>query len=627
MYLKIGGAALNQTPIAWQQNTQNILEAIAEAQRQGIQILCLPELCITGYGCEDIFLSDWVVEESIEQLLSIIPYTDNIAVCVGLPLRLEGLQYNCSCFIHDKKILGFSAKQFLANDGIHYEPRWFSPWSHSKISQVKIKETFYPIGDIVYNLHDIKIGFEICEDAWVSDAIRPASRLLAQEVDMIMNPSASHFSFGKSEVRYGLIIGSSERFQCTYLYSNLLGNEAGRAIYDGEVLIAHHGKLIQRNHRFSFHNINLVSAEINFKTKENIHSILTPDVREKEYEFWEATSLGLFDYMRKSKSKGFVLSLSGGADSSACAIMVAEMVKKGLKELGWKLFIQKANIVDRFDLQKLGEFSTENMANILMGQLLLCAYQGTENSSSDTFESAQHLAQSIGATFYHWQIDDQVSANIAAIEQNIGRSLSWQHDDIALQNIQARTRSPLIWLLTNISNALLITTSNRSEGSVGYTTMDGDTSGSIAPIAGVDKDFIRKWLVWVEKNHHQTGLRKVNALAPTAELRPLVSTQTDEKDLMPYHILSAIEREAIRNRKSPMQVYLLLKILKFESEEDLKKHIIKFFQLWCRNQWKRERLAPSFHLDDFSVDSRTWCRFPILSGGFEKELSSLKEVK
>lgn len=627
MFLKIGGAALNQTPIAWESNRKNILQAIAEAKSQQIKILCLPELCITGYGCEDIFLSDWVVETSIAQLLSIVPYTADIAVCIGLPLRLEGHLYNCACFIYNKKIQGFSAKQFLANEGIHYESRWFTPWPHSTISTISIEGTTYPIGDITYDILDIKIGFEICEDAWKVDELRPASRLMGKQVDLILNPSASHFSFGKSIIRYDLIIGSSERFRCTYLYANLLGNEAGRAIYDGEVLIAHHGKLIQRNQRFSFQQYNLISAEINFKTKETIETELSTDVRTKHYEFWEATSLGLFDYMRKSGSKGFVLSLSGGADSSACAIMVAEMVSKGLSELGWKAFIDRANLSSLFDLNQLAPADDATIKKILMSKLLLCAYQATINSSQDTFDSAQQLALSIGATFYHWTIDNQVAVNIDTIENAIGRKLSWQQDDIALQNIQARTRSPLIWLLTNISNALLITTSNRSEGDVGYATMDGDTSGSIAPIAGVDKDFIRQWLVWVETNQQQLGLKLVNNLAPSAELRPLSTTQTDEKDLMPYPILALIEREAIRNRQSPMQVFIKLKSSEVAPALALRDYVVKFFQLWCRNQWKRERIAPSFHLDDFNVDSRTWCRFPILSGGFEYELAALKALE
>jgi NAD+ synthase (glutamine-hydrolysing) len=153
--------------------------------------------------------------------------------------------------------------------------------------------------------------------------------------------------------------------------------------------------------------------------------------------------------------------------------------------------------------------------------------------------------------------------------------------------------------------------------------MDGDTSGSISPIAGVDKDFVIHWLQWAEKNLDRPGLRAVNSLTPTAELRPLERSQTDEKDLMPYSILVAIERLAIRDRRSPIEVYReLLKNNEFEAAQ-LKEYIKKFFRLWSRNQWKRERLAPSFHLDDFNVDPKTWCRFPILSGGFEEELNEL----
>jgi NAD+ synthase (glutamine-hydrolysing) len=155
--------------------------------------------------------------------------------------------------------------------------------------------------------------------------------------------------------------------------------------------------------------------------------------------------------------------------------------------------------------------------------------------------------------------------------------------------------------------------------------MDGDTSGSISPIAGVDKDFVIHWLQWAEKNLDRPGLQAVNSLTPTAELRPRERSQTDEKDLMPYDLLVAIERLAIKDRRSPVDVFLLLRE-KIELEDgQLKEYIKKFFRLWSRNQWKRERLAPSFHLDDFNIDPKTWCRFPILSGGFEEELHQLDQ--
>ena len=170
----------------------------------------------------------------------------------------------------------------------------------------------------------------------------------------------------------------------------------------------------------------------------------------------------------------------------------------------------------------------------------------------------------------------------------------------------------------------MLTTSNRSEGDVGYATMDGDTSGSLAPIAGIDKPFLLQWLRWAESKRGYIGLNKVNNLQPTAELRPLERAQTDEKDLMPYTILVEIEKLAIHDRKPPVDVYSELVVRNLAPASELKKHIHKFFTLWSINQWKRERIAPSFHIDDINVDPRSWCRFPILSGSFRQELEELK---
>ena len=143
-----------------------------------------------------------------------------------------------------------------------------------------------------------------------------------------------------------------------------------------------------------------------------------------------------------------------------------------------------------------------------------------------------------------------------------GRS-TWQHDDLALQNIQARARAPSVWLLANVRGALLVATSNRSEAAVGYATMDGDTSGGISPIAGIDKAFLRRWLLWYERQGPEgigplPALAAVNRQQPTAELRPAGAGQTDEADLMPYELLDAIERAAIRDKLSPLEVFKIM---------------------------------------------------------------------
>ena len=162
--------------------------------------------------------------------------------------------------------------------------------------------------------------------------------------------------------------------------------------------------------------------------------------------------------------------------------------------------------------------------------------------------------------------------------------------------------------------------------------MDGDTSGGLAPIAGIDKAFLQHWLRWMETTGPAgtapiPALAAVNDQQPTAELRPPQAGQTDEDDLMPYVVLDAIERAAIRDKLAPLAVFRAVEP-QFPNypREQLGAWVERFFTLWCRNQWKRERYAPSFHLDDENLDPKTWCRFPILSGGFEHELAELREV-
>ncbi len=162
--------------------------------------------------------------------------------------------------------------------------------------------------------------------------------------------------------------------------------------------------------------------------------------------------------------------------------------------------------------------------------------------------------------------------------------------------------------------------------------MDGDTAGGLAPISGIDKEFLRHWLRWLEltgplingERRPIPALAAINRQQPTAELRPADAAQTDEEDLMPYPVLDFIERSAIRDHFSPAEILELLEArYPAYSRERLALWTRRFFTLWSRNQWKRERYAPGFHLDDENLDPKTWCRWPILSGGFQQELKEL----
>jgi NAD+ synthase (glutamine-hydrolysing) len=197
--IRVGGCALNQTPLDWDGNRDRILAAIRGGRERGISVLCLPELCISGYGCEDAFLAPGVQRMAWRVLGEIAPHTAGMAVALGLPVRFESGVYDGVALAVDGRIAGVACKQHLAGEGIHYEPRWFRAWPPGRRGSLAAEGAAVPIGDLRFDCGGVRIGFEICEDAWVAD--RPGAALAARGVDLILNPSASHFAFGKDEIR------------------------------------------------------------------------------------------------------------------------------------------------------------------------------------------------------------------------------------------------------------------------------------------------------------------------------------------------------------------------------------------------------------------------------------------
>ena len=655
--LRVGAATLNQIPMDWEGNKRRILYQIKQAQSEKVGVLCFPELAITGYNCEDMFFSLHVARQSVQMLVEISRKCENIVAFLGLPVFAKGSMYNCVAVIQNKKIIGIVAKKVLPREGVHYESRWFEAWKFGEVSRIIIDGDYVPFGDLRFEFGKINIGLEICEEAWGAKGSANAHALAGTE--LIVNCSASHFALGKYKTRENLVRNASRAMQVNYIYTNLVGLESGRLVYDGGVLIGQSGKITCRGERCEWgegslvvHDIDLDEVRVAKLRNRSLTQSYESDMQDlivkgdtivhpgrrskigqgflgkgrgnghKEEEFFWAEVLALYDYLRKTNSKAYIVSTSGGSDSASVAVLIAQMIAVTLDKVGPD---QMAKV---FGLKPDGDI---NDPKSWIKKMLIMVYQGTENSSDTTRSAAKGLAEGLGATFFDVDIQDVVNSYTHLTQGIIGRDLSWESDDITLQNIQARTRAPMVWMIANIYNGVLVSTSNRSEAAVGYATMDGDTAGGIAPISGIDKVFLRKWLIWAEQDCPYglgpiSELSAVNAQQPTAELRPSGSVQTDEDDLMPYDVLNQIEKWLIRDRMGPHSI-----LDKLESQytdidrRQLRDYLKKFLQLWSRNQWKRERLAPSFHLDDESLDPKTWCRFPILSSGFKKEIDELDD--
>lgn len=605
--IRLAAAALNQTPLAFAENTARIITVIEQAKKNQVKVLCFPELCISGYDCMDAFYSKDVQNDAWTQLEIIATHTIGIGVALGLPLYHEDHLYNAVAWVAEGKIEGFACKQILANQEVYYEARWFTPWPDNTLAHLLRGQRSYPIGKRLYEYHGVKIAFEICEEAWVLERI--GIDMIASGAQIILNPSASHFSLDKLYRRRQLVGTLCQNAPIAYVYANQLGNTAGRLIYDGHLMLCCDQTLLEGPY-LSFEQSTLVWVDYNpsnhqFFETNCAPSIITPSRNE---QFAKAVTRGLWDLLKQTKTTGFVISLSGGVDSSACASLVWLMARWATQELGWKSIQEK--------LYHLQYLQTVKNVQDWIPTLLTVVYQKTDQNGPETENAARALASEMGATVHCVDIQplfEQYQTMMAPLIST--QPLSFETDDLILQNLQARVRSPSVWLIANAKNALLLSTSNRSECAVGYATMDGDTSGCFSPLAGIDKPFLQKWLPWMIEQG-LPSLQTVVDLKPSAELRPLSSQQTDEIDLMPYPVLNAIEGQIRRIHCLDQQKILSFIIAKFPeySTEQLSEWLDRFFLLWKKNQWKRERFAPSFQLDDYSLDPKGDARYPIFWG-------------
>lgn len=339
-----------------------------------------------------------------------------------------------------------------------------------------------------------------------------------------------------------------------------------------------------------------------------------------------ALAFGLWDYMIKSKSKGYVVSVSGGADSSLCAILVTASQLYALDELGYDEFDKALQGVG-IDISGSHEGTHAGyIRSRVMPRVLTTVYQNSDNSSDATFKGANSLAEALGSEHHNLAIGPLVDDYTRIINETMQHPLNWDRHDLTLQNIQARARAPSVWMFANKDTKILIATANLSEITVGYCTMDGDTVGCIAPIGGLFKTKVLSINRFLESNGLESAedgsrislaaaLSKINSFPPTAELRP-GGSQTDEADLMPYKELDHIAQAFFSGT--------LEQVLGEEKDMARRQHLFdctkKVLRLYCSSQWKRYRFARSFFVNTYTNSPVV----PVVSDRLSCYLSYLK---
>lgn len=602
---------LETTSFALEDNFNKIVTIINTAKEDGARVFVFPEFAICGRDLGDLFFFPSALEkikEYTEKLINRIP--ENSLVCFGTVLVAENGQL-CDCYVSATKghVINITrAKKFDNTTYSFYNLKYFCT----------CKE------DLTFNLLNQKITESITftykhEDTKTSFAIRFGKQSSEEKlhVDYLILPKARAFYMESAYHIEEKLTSLSIKQNCTVLYTNLSGIESSDCMYAGAACAARNGTLILRSLGFSYKDCGYSLLSDGFAVYENIEELT---LRALSYNLWA--------FMLKTRQSGYALSLSGGADSALCAYLVGLSQAFALERLGIDKYLETLNYLNiKIDKSLYTEDHQNFIKNIVMPKMLTCVYQASENSGSITKEAATMVAKELGASFYDWSIKDAVDVYSKLIEDNLKIKLSWDKYDLPMQNIQARARLPGIWFVANIENKLLITTSNLSEAVVGYCTMDGDTAGGICPIGGVGKSKVRKINKYIEENGVSifgkyrftlNNMSYINNQAPTAELRP-GGKQTDESDLMPYVLLDYIRHLFQVKHLSPLEI---LKNLEDHEEfsklgfETLKNDVLKYFRLHTRSQWKRQRSAQAFRVEeDFS--SLDWWRFPLLTDGLK----------
>ncbi|KAG5041561.1 hypothetical protein JHK85_014037 [Glycine max] len=667
--LKVATCNLNQWAMDFDCNAKQIKESIAKAKEAGAAIRLGPELEIPGYGCEDHFLELDTVNHSWECLKDLLigNWTDGIVCSFGMPVIKASERYNCQVLCLNRKILIIRPKMCLANDGNYRELRWFTAWKQRdqlidfqlppQISKA-IGQNSVPFGYGFVKFQDTAIADEICEELFTPTP--PHSELALNGVEVFMNASGSHHQLRKLDVCLRAFIGATHTRGGVYIYSNHQGCDGSRLYYDGCASVVVNGDVVAQGSQFSLKDVEVVVAQIDLdvvaslrgslssfqeqascKTKVpsvevpyslclpfNLKTRLSLPLKIKYHTPEEEIAFGpgcwLWDYLRRSGASGFLLPLSGGADSSSVAAIVGCMCQLVVKEIANGDEQVKADAI-RIGNYKDGQYPTDSRE--FAKRIFYTVFMGSENrqvinfSSEMTRSRAKVLADEIGSWHLDVSIDVVVSAFLSLFQTLTGKRPRYKVDggsnveNLSLQNIQARIRMVLAFMLASLlpwvhskpGFYLVLGSSNVDEGLRGYLTKYDCSSADINPIGSISKQDLRAFLRWAAIHLGYSSLADIEAAPPTAELEPIRSnySQLDEVDMgMTYEELSIYGRLRKIFRCGPVSMFQNLcyrwgaRLTPSQVAEKVK-HFFKYYSI---NRHKMTVLTPSYHAESYSPE-------------------------
>ncbi len=603
-------------------NCNEIIKQIEVASNNKIQIAVFPELCVTGYTCQDLFEQDTLLEEAEKALNKILDYTNNLdIICIiGMPIKAENQLFNTAVVIQKGKILGIVPKTFIPNYGEFYEKRWFASSKNANKKEIEILDQKVPFGiDLLFKdkeNNEICFGIEVCEDIWAVEP--PSNKLALLGANIIFNLSASNEVIGKKEYRRDLVKMQSAKTISGYVYCSCGVNEStADLVFSGESMIFENGSCLTNNQRFDFESnmifteidtkrlandrrknisfmgnpVDLEYREIKINIPDNIENLtreysktpFVPEDKKKISEICEEIlniqSYGLAKRLLHTNINKTIIGISGGLDS-ALAFLV---------------------IIKAYEVLNLPK---ENIIAITMPGF---------GTTSRTHKNSIKLINEYGATFREINITKSSLQHF----EDIGHDKKMK--DITYENAQARERTKILMDIANEENGIVVGTGDLSELALGWCTYNGDHMSMYSVNASIPKTLVEYIIKWVADNSKEEYKNIINDILDTPispELLPPDENgnieQKTEEQVGPYILHDFFLYHFLRYGAEPKKIYILAcKTFKNDfKKEDIKHWLQVFIKRFFTQQFKRNCMPDGPKVGTVSLSPRGDLRMP-----------------
>ena len=617
-FVKVAAAVPTVKVADVEYNLQQIESLIAQAEGRGIEMMVFPELCLTGYTCQDLFKEQLLLDRAESAVIALLDFTRKLDIIsiIGLPVVVNGLLYNCAAIIQGGQLLGLIPKTYLPNYAEFYEKRWFAS------AQDLNPTEFYFAGGLVSVSADpkvfvtsdgVKFGVEICEDVWAP--IPPSNNLALAGADIIFNLSASDELIGKHAYLKSLLAQQSARTISSYVYASCgFGESTQDVVYGGNAMIFENGQLLVEGERFSIQpqirsyqvDIEKLRVErrqnttfINAQRHAHASVVTCKPVSPRDFELLRAIDphpfipkaenmseaceeilniqvAGLAKRLYHINAKKAVIGISGGLDSTLALLVTV------------KAF-------DKMALDRKG----------IIG-ITMPGFGTTDR----TYHNAIKLMQTLGITIREINIAKAVTQHFHDIGHN------GKVHDITYENSQARERTQILMDVANKENAIVIGTGDLSELALGWATYNGDHMSMYGVNAGIPKTLIRYLVTYVSGEMATETLLDIVDTPISPELIPADENgnikQKTEDLVGPYELHDFFIYYFLRYGFRPKKIFLMAQKAFADTYDDeiIKKWLTTFCRRFFNQQFKRSCLPDGPKVGSVSLSPRGDWRMP-----------------